>query len=454
MSIEFQIAKRALNQVRYDQPTELPVLCQWRPEPDNEPQTIAYELSQIVDEMGYGGQAGGGKTDLGLGLAGTKHRRSLYFRYHFTDLLDLIERGNEIYPAPYIAGFKRHWRFGGRIVRLAAMSNEDDWKKYRGGNNDLIIFDEAEEFSINQITNVTGWSRTTHEGQHTLVLFLFNPPTKPEAEWLLDYFKAWLDPEYPNPAEPCEIRYFATIDGKQVEVESKAPFEHDGLTIYPVSRTFVPASRHDNPHLGEKYEARLQALREPLRSQLLFGDFKITFASDASQVIPTEWIFQAQKRWREMECPDIDVRAMGVDVAYGGGDNTVIAKLYDNYIDSLIVEAGSKTPDGHATANLIYQHYVFGCQVYIDIIGYGASAFDIFKTKAGVGDDAHGFNASHAVRYRDKVSEYGFTNARAYLWWKAAELLNPANGYNIALPDDRLLRAELATPRYKVVGKK
>jgi hypothetical protein len=45
----------------------------WVPNPD--PQFEAYRCE--ADELFYGGQAGGGKTDLGLGLALTAHKRSL-----------------------------------------------------------------------------------------------------------------------------------------------------------------------------------------------------------------------------------------------------------------------------------------------------------------------------------------------------------------------------------------
>ena len=45
----------------------------WVPNPG--PQTEAYFCK--ADELFYGGQAGGGKTDLGIGLALTAHTRSL-----------------------------------------------------------------------------------------------------------------------------------------------------------------------------------------------------------------------------------------------------------------------------------------------------------------------------------------------------------------------------------------
>jgi hypothetical protein len=50
--------------------------CPWSPNPG--PQTQAFVCQ--ADELFYGGQAGGGKTDLGLGLALIAHKRSLILR--------------------------------------------------------------------------------------------------------------------------------------------------------------------------------------------------------------------------------------------------------------------------------------------------------------------------------------------------------------------------------------
>ena len=45
---------------------------------------------------------------------------------------------------------------------------------------------------------------------------------------------------------------------------------------------------------------QLQSLPEPLRSQMLYGDFKAGMEDDADQVIPTAWIDAAMDRWAEL----------------------------------------------------------------------------------------------------------------------------------------------------------
>src|SRR3954470_2510329 len=60
----------------------------WVPNPG--PQTDAYFCP--ADVLLYGGQGGGGKSDLGLGLAFTAQQRSLILRRKYANLSALTER--------------------------------------------------------------------------------------------------------------------------------------------------------------------------------------------------------------------------------------------------------------------------------------------------------------------------------------------------------------------------
>ena len=144
----------------------------WHPADTNVPQQQAYRLAAEgkVMEIGFGGQAGGGKTDLLLGLAGTHYRRSRIMRREFPQLDGIIERGNQIYPASFVGGIKKSWSFNGHTVMLRSMQHEKDWKKYQGQPIDFLGIDEAAEFSESMVRNVTGWVRSSAE-QHTLVVY-------------------------------------------------------------------------------------------------------------------------------------------------------------------------------------------------------------------------------------------------------------------------------------------
>lgn len=422
----------------------------WQPDPNNEPQQLAYKLATEVDEMGFGGQAGGGKTDLGLGLAGTLFNRTLLIRRTFPQLKGIIERGNEIYPTSYVAGTKSYWRFGNRLVELGHLQYAKDWQNYQGQPRELFVVDEAAQFPEEPLRKIAAWNRSA-AGRHTLTLYLFNPPTTPEGEWVIRYFAPWIDPDHPNPAESGEIRYFATINGEQVEVDSPEPFEHpDEGTVYPVKRTFIAASRHDNSYLGVDYERRLQGTPEPLKTMLMTGDMTVGQKEDPWQVIPTAWVLQAQERWETQAPPDLEIRAAGVDVARGGDDNTVVAPLRGVWFDELTVKPGIETPDGKSVADLTYE--VLGdasTNVFVDVIGVGASAYDALLDNYHYNTQAIN-NSESAGKARDASGQYGFANVRSWSYWTLREALNPESGEEIALPPGRDIRLELCAPRYKV----
>jgi hypothetical protein len=66
----------------------------WRPRPQNIPQQQAYECP--ADRLFYGGSAGGGKSDLLIGLAFTAHDKSIIFRREYPQLASIEDRAREI----------------------------------------------------------------------------------------------------------------------------------------------------------------------------------------------------------------------------------------------------------------------------------------------------------------------------------------------------------------------
>src|SRR6202043_142604 len=103
--------------------------------PNSGPQTDAYRCA--ADELFYGGQAGGGKTDLGLGLALTAHRWSLVLRRVNKDALKLVERVSEIlrHRAGYNGQLQR-WKLtvrgADRTIAFSGCEYEDDKQRFKG----------------------------------------------------------------------------------------------------------------------------------------------------------------------------------------------------------------------------------------------------------------------------------------------------------------------------------
>lgn len=433
----------------------------WQPLPG--PQTLAY-FSE-ADILLYGGSAGGGKTDLGLGLARNEHWRSIVFRRVFPALRAIVDRSREIYnPAGETAqrdSFNEslhRWRFeDGRQIRFGALQYDDDVGTYQGQPYDLYVFDEATEFTEHQFRYVTGWNRTTRRGQRCRIVATGNPPTTPEGEWVIRYWAPWLDANHPRPAKPGELRYFTTIAGKDVEVPDGSPIEAKGRDgklelAYPRSRTFVPARVQDNPYLVESgYVATLQALPEPLRSKLLHGDFTAGREDDSYQVIPSEWVRVAQERWRAREKPTTPMSALGVDVARGGSDQTVLTPRHDNWIGEQVTQPGKSTPDGPVVAALVMKTRTGSATVRVDIIGVGSSVFDCLRPV--LGDAVIAMNGAASSSARDKSGQLAFVNSRAEWYWTAREALDPTSGQEIALPPDPELRADLCAPTWKLTAR-
>jgi hypothetical protein len=412
------------------------------------PQTEAYFCE--ADIIGYGGAAGGGKTDLAVGKALTQHKKVAIFRREGTELTAIIDRLTELLgDREGYNGSDRIWRLPQYKlqVEFGSVPNAGDEKKYQGRPHDLLVFDEAVNFLELQVRFLLGWLRTTDPTQRCQALLTFNPPTTAEGQWIIAFFAPWLDDQHPNPAKPGELRWFATIDAKDTEVASGEEFEHNGEHIKPLSRTFIPSKIADNPYLLEtNYMSTLQALPEPLRSQMLNGDFNAGMEDDPWQVIPTEWIDIAMARWKE---PDIkgSMDSMGVDVARGGRDNTIIARRHGMWFDKALSYPGKVTPDGPTGAGLVIAARRDRSPVHVDVIGWGASVYDSLK---GNDVQALGINSATKPTGIAKEGDLIFFNRRAELYWRMREALNPKSDYGIALPNDTRLRADLSAPKWSL----
>lgn len=101
--------------------------------PSPGPQTKAYYSP--ADVLLYGGQAGGGKSALLLGLALTAHRRSLIMRRQYTDLTAIIDEGLKFYGSR--DGFNGSSppslkTKDGRFIQWGACANPGDEHSWQG----------------------------------------------------------------------------------------------------------------------------------------------------------------------------------------------------------------------------------------------------------------------------------------------------------------------------------
>lgn len=424
----------------------------WVPLPG--PQDEAYECK--ADELFFGGSAGGGKTEILLGLALQEHKYSLVLRRVNKEVRGLERRLTEILKTK--DGYNSQtgeWKLPeGRVIQLGGCQYEDDKFGYQGVPHDGKFFDEIASFSESQFRFIIGWNRSVDPNQRCRVVAAGNPPITAEGLWVVKYWAPWLDPQHPNPAKPGELRWFTTLDGADKEVDGPQEVWDGKRYVKPRSRTFIPAELEDNPFLEETgYGAVLGAMPGILRRAMRDGDFTVGIHDDEWQVIPTAWIKAAQDRWKPDGHKGLMMTAIGVDVAQGpntGGDKSVLAPRYGSWYAPLQRKPGSDTPDTPSMVGFIISHVRSGAGLVIDIGGgYGVGPAIFLKEN---GSSVKQFDGSKPSTQRAAGSQLQFFNLRAEAWWRFREALDPGQdgGSPIALPPDQTLLADLTAPRYKV----
>jgi hypothetical protein len=434
-------------------------------EPLDGPQRMAYESE--ADIIGYGGAAGGGKTDLICGMALTKHKRSLIVRREKAQTEGIIQRITEIRETT--DGFnsqKAIWKIDSqRLMEFAGLDNPGDERRWQGRPHDLKCFDEVTEQREAQVRFVMGWLRSPDPSIKCKVLMTFNPPTTTEGRWVLDYYAPWLTKNHPRPAKPGELRWFTTEDGKDVEVPDNRPYvRYNGQREYdfdplehkeediirPKSRTFIPARVTDNPfYMTSGYMSTLQALPEPLRSQMLNGDFLAGIEDDIWQLLPTRWVEDAQKRWKD-RYPKPPMDSLGCDVARGGKDNSLWVARHGMWFDKPVKVAGKDTPDGPEVAGRTVALVRDGAPIHIDVIGVGASPYD-FLNKAK--QHVIPVDVRKSVTAKDQSGALDFFNLRTCIAWQFREALDPANNTGIEIPPGEDILRELCSIQWSISGR-
>lgn len=456
----------------------------WLPQPGPQSDAFYHE----ADELLYGGAAGGGKSDLLIGLATTAHRRSLIFRAQSKDLDGFWTRLREVVENPRSSNdVKRSMTTqDGRLIEgghLGMPGSERDWQ---GRPHDLIAFDEAAQLVEGRVIFVLQWLRSTDLTQRKRVVFATNPPI-PEigpdgkmldtglGDWLVRWFAPWIDDHHPDPAEPGELRWcFMKAEGGRYEtVWVDGPGYYDPNTGAPMpdatqadvdggkvavakSRTFVRSLLKDNVFLrGTGYAERLASTPEPLKSMLLSGDFTVRGEDHPFQIIPTQWVLDAQKRWEQRSKDDVmKLRQLVLyaDIAQGGAHSTVIAPLCETaYFDELVTQPGSKTPTGKEVAMLLLSERLDNSFLVADGTGGWAGATQAtLQQLHNIELELHIASESDGSWTPDM--RWHYKNNRSKMWWEFRLALDPKSGHNICLPPSTRLRVQLTTPHWYLRG--
>lgn len=459
----------------------------WLPQPG--PQSDAYHT--LADETLYGGAAGGGKSDLLLGLATTAHLKSVIFRRQSTDLETMWARFTDITAGRIVksdANKKRARTNDGRVIEFGHLEKPGSEKAHQGRDRDLYGFDEAAQMDEWKVAFVIQWLRSTTQGQRKRIVFATNPPI-PEfdpktgqlldtgtGQWLMDWFAPWLDNSAPWPAKPGELRwcYMKTEGNRMTTVWVDGPggysvatgeavpsyTEEDvaqGRVTVAKSRTFIKSLLKDNAFLtGTGYAERLSTTPEPMRSLLLTGSFTVKGEDHPMQVIPTAFVLAAQERWKARTAAGEHKRLRQLvlfgDVAQGGADTSVLASLLEtDYFEENVAQPGRLTPTGKEVVTMILNARRDASLIGLDGTGgWGGSTRDLLDVLHQI--TAEMLISSAGSMEWTKDLRYKFGNIRSEFWWMFREALDPKSGYEICLPPSTRLLTQLTAPLFYYRG--
>ena len=209
---------------------------------------------------------------------------AILFRRTFPDLeKSLIPRSHERYP--WFGGRyndnKHVWRFpSGATIWFGSLQYVTDVHAHQSAEYQYIGFDELTLFEEFQFRYMLSRVRTRVGSGLPLRV---RAGTNPDVNWVRDRWEPWVrrGPDYTGPrAESGQVLWYRTNeDGSEEYVPPGTPGS--------LSRTFIRASRHDNPTLEAGYDDRLRQLDPVSRARLLEGDWDVTPA--AGRYFKRQW---------------------------------------------------------------------------------------------------------------------------------------------------------------------
>lgn len=230
--------------------------------------------------------------------------------------------------------------------------------------------------------------------------------------------------------------------GRFYEIHTKKPGYQDWWTRAVGLAEAVAAGRV-NPEWAQA-RARQWGEKSAVYQNRVEGNFA---ASDEDAVVPLAWLEAANERWiQSAGMPGgIPLYHMGLDVARGGGDKSVIAKRHGPWVDDLErYDYGELNSLEGRCVQLLNANP--GAIIDIDVVGMGAGVFDHLHERFG--GRVRGFNASSGTQMRDFSGELPFLNKRAAAWWNLRDVLNPTYDLPVALPPDDQLIGDLTAPKW------
>jgi hypothetical protein len=171
---------------------------------------------------------------------------------------------------------------------------------------------------------------------------------------------------------------------------------------------------------------------------------------ELTRAIPMAWIKAAQARWIANKGNYAGpMTGLGVDVAQGGPDSTVVTPVHGIRIEEATRLPGKMTVDGPAVAGMVVSVVRDGATIAIDMGGgWGGDAYTHLKVHLNM--PAVGVNPGSGSTATSKHGGYKFKNMRSQIHWMLRESLNPITGDHVELPPSAQLAEDLAAPSFEI----
>jgi hypothetical protein len=230
--------------------------------------------------------------------------------------------------------------------------------------------------------------------------------------------------------------------GRFYDIHRRGPGLDDWWARHITLAEAVAAGRVDAGWAAQR--ALLWGFESGMYANRVLGEFHAG-AEDA--VIPLAWLEAATDRWHvwaDAGRPGLEEpHLVGVDVARGGGDETVLAFRRGPCVTHL--ESHHAEDTMRTTARVQAALLSGSSRAVVDSIGVGAGVVDrLRELRENV--VAYTGSAKSSARTRDRT--HGFVNTRSAAWWRLRELSDPAFGPEVMLPPDEVLLSDLSAPSW------
>ncbi len=260
-----------------------------------------------------GGGAGGSKTYCGARLwikqwakANARWRQTgettqgwgIFFRRTIPELLqvrdDFLTYFQKVDPGvKWVSQYNLAKFPCGYTVQFGGMENPNDWTKFWGAQYTLAVFDEATQFTIEQIEKIDLRMRSV-DPLLTIQLYLLTNPIGGAT-------KTYLKSRFVTPAPP--------------ETRVEVPVKLEDGRVIKKTQVYIPSNLFDNPALMEsgEYEATLRRHSMNTIRALLHNDWDV----DEGSWVGEDWDpryhvvlpFAIPRGWFKFKCGDYGMRA-------------------------------------------------------------------------------------------------------------------------------------------------